>query len=631
MATHCFRSPDMASYVVGTGWQTFQDLSLQTYDKAVEAFESMASFYIPPIPPLSITYDLEGYVPGAINLPAAPTRTISAFTMPQLPATVSLGISALTLAGPAPAEPETNLVYVPPGGDPGDFTQTAPDSTVVLEDNPLPDEPDWEALLPVTPELEDLADLLPAVPTLAVVPFEGVRPDLDFGEPALTFGFTETEYSSTLLDAVRSRLVTQSQGGTGLPPAIEQALFDAARRRVDGNLAALVQGVAEDFSHRGFSEPAPQMAGRMMQVRQTAANESNALSRDLMIRATDLEREQLRDFVAQGIALEGVMIGAHMQREQRTFEAARYLMQATIDLFNARLAKVAAAASLYETDARVYRERLQAEIAKLQLYRDQLEGLRIRGELNEQKVRIYAEQFRAVMAMVEIYKASVQAVESRNALNVQRIEAKRAEVQVFSEQVKAYEAQWNGYGKRVDAQLGVLRGQELVVQSYATKAGVWQTKNNVAIEAHRSEIAAADLRLRGYLADLERYGKQLAGETGRMGAESNALAAEASVFEAGGRVAVLANDAENRSFELRLKAAEIEGNLTLESARGNLMLGLERSKLILSSLDGIARVASQLAASMASAVNLSASINSSSSDSVSCSENFSFTGEIADA
>jgi hypothetical protein len=202
---------------------------------------------------------------------------------------------------------------------------------------------------------------------------------------------------------------------------------------------------------------------------------------------------------------------------------------------------------------------------------------------------------------------------------------------VFAERVRAYEAEWTGYGKRVDASLGVLRGQELTMQTYNTMVGAWQTKNQVGIEAHRGEIAAADLRLRGYLGDLDRFGKQLAGETGRMGAESNALAAEASVYEAGGRIAVLANDAENRSFELRLRALEAEQNLQLESSRANLTLGLERSKLVLNSLEGLARVASQLAASMASAVNLSASISASDSNSHSCNESYTFSGEIADA
>jgi hypothetical protein len=627
--SYCFVNPNLADQIVGTGWSTFQDLSLRTYDVAVDAFRDMSNFYIPPNPPLAITFDLEGYTPGVIALPDAPTRQISAFTMPALPSTVSLAVSPLQLAGPAPEAPAGGAVYVPPSGDPGEFDVAAPDATIDLELISLPDEPDWQSLLPTVPTLLELE--LPDAPTLNLPTFQGVRPDLDFPDPSLTFGFTEAEYSSTLLDAVKARLIAQGQGGTGLPAAIETALFDAARARVDAAIAATVQGVAEDYSHRGFSEPAPILARRMMQVRQQAQSEKGALSRDLMIRATDLEREQLRDFVAQGIALEQVLIASHQQREQRAFEAARYVMQATIDLFNARLQRVLAEASLYETDAKVYAEVLRGELARLEVFRVQLEAERARGELNEQRVRIYAEQYRGVMAMVEIYKASVDAATARNAINTQRIEAKRAEVGVFAERVRAYEAEWTGYGKRVDASLGVLRGQELTMQTYNTMVGAWQTKNQVGIEAHRGEIAAADLRLRGYLGDLDRFGKQLAGETGRMGAESNALAAEASVYEAGGRIAVLANDAENRSFELRLRALEAEQNLQLESSRANLTLGLERSKLVLNSLEGLARVASQLAASMASAVNLSASISASDSNSHSCNESYTFSGEIADA
>lgn len=627
MATHCFVNPSLANYIVGTGWESFHDLALSTYGSAIEAMGTMSEFYIPPAQPLSITFDLEGYTPGEITLPDAPTRTISAFTMPDLPATVSLGVSPLVISGDAPAAPDTPLQYAPPEGDPGEFDVAPPSAEVDLELVAIPDAPSYT--LPTLPTFYELS--LPEPPTLAVVPFEGIRPDTNLTPPALTFGYTPTAYSSELVEAVKARLLVQSQGGTGLPAHIESALFDAARRRLDGGIAAAVQGVAEEFSNRGFAEPAPVMARRMRAVRLAALGETAVLNRDLMIRATDLEREQLRDFVAQGTALEQVLIGEHMQREQLTFEAARYLMQATIDLFNATLAKIQAEAQVYEADARVYRERIQAELAKAELYRAEIEGQKAIGEVNEQLARIYGEQVRGVLAMVEIYKASVSAAEARNGINVQRIEAKRAEVQVFAERVRAYTAEWEGYGRRVDAKLGVLRGQELANQVYATQVNAWGTKQNVSIEAHRGQIAAADLRLRGYLADLERFGKQLAGETGRMGAESQALAAEASVYEAGGRVAVLANDAENRSFQLRLQAAQVESELTMEASRANLTLGLERSKLALSALDGIARVATQLAGSMASAVNLSASISASDSRATSCSESFSFQGDISDA
>lgn len=626
MASKCFLNPTLADKIVGDGWDSFHDLALKTYDVAITNMGKLANFTVAVPPNLSISYDLGGWQPGVFVAPDAPTASISAFTVPPLPADISVSVPSVVTAGPAPTEPETKIIYTVPGGAPGDFTVAAPDATLDLTFVDAPAAP--VLVLPALPHFYDLN--LPAPPTLTIPTFAGVRPDLNFSVPALTFAFTEQVYDSDLLEAVKARLLFQSQGGTGLPANIEQALFDNARRRIDGAIAASVQGVAEDFSNRGFAEPPPVMARRMREVRQAAQNETAQIGRDILLRATELERDQLNNFVVQGIALEQTLISAHLQREQRTFEAARYVMEATLKLFDAQVAKANVAATLYQAEAAAYRELIGAEIAKATVYKTQVDAQAAVGQVNEGLARTYAEQVRGVLAMVEIYKASIEAVHEQNAINTQKIEAKRTEITLFAEQAKAYETQWSGYGKKVDANLGILRGQELAVNAYGTTVSAWNTKNQVAIEVQRSELAVADLRVRKYVADLERFNKQLSAEAARTGSEVEVFKAETAVYSAAGQIASAASAAADRSFELHLTAAKTEAELLLAAGKENLNLAIEESRLVLEALRGITQTATQLASSMASAVNLSASISASDSNSHSCSENLTYTGEIAD-
>lgn len=626
MSSKCFLNPNLADKIVGDGWDSFHDLALKTYDVAITNMGKLASFKVEIPPNLSISYDLAGWQPGVFVAPDAPTVALSAFTVPPLPAEFSVSVPSFVSPGPAPEAPVTNIVYQVPGGEPGDFDVVAPTVNLDLQFTDAPAAP--TLVLPALPAFYALD--LPAPPTLTIPTFQGQRPDLNFDVPALNFAFTEQPYDSDLLDAVRARLLFQSKGGTGLPAVIEQALFDNARRRIDGAIAATVQGVAEDFSNRGFAEPQPIMARRMREARQVAQNATAQIGREILLRATDLERDQLNSFVTQGIALEQVLISEHMQREQRTFEAARYLMEAGLKIFDAQVAKANVAATLYQAEASAYRELIGAEIAKANVYKTQIDAQAAIGQVNEGLARTYAEQVRGVLAMVDIYKASIEAVREHNNINMQKIEAKRTEITLYSEQVKAYEAEWSGYGKKVDANLGILRGQELAVNAYATTTSAWNTKNQVGIEVQRSEIAVADVRMRKYAADLEAFGKKLTAEAARSGNELEALKARVAVYTAQGQMATAASAAADRSFELHLTAAKTEAELLLEAGKANLNLAVEESKLVLEALKGITQTATQLASSMASAVNLSASISASDSNSHACNENLTYTGEIID-
>src|SRR5690606_31362653 len=118
-------------------------------------------------------------------------------------------------------------------------------------------------------------------------------PGIDVPELDLSWNFTPEQYVSTLLDGVKSRVETMLQGGTGLPAWAEQALYERADEREQGNELRALQEVDEEFADRGFTEPNGMLHKRVRQVRQNSQNQRNELSRKILTDAIQLEIENI--------------------------------------------------------------------------------------------------------------------------------------------------------------------------------------------------------------------------------------------------------------------------------------------------------------------------------------------------
>jgi hypothetical protein len=631
MTTDCAPVLSYADLIVTDTFPTLKAYANDAYQKAMTAAQVLYDFEIEPIP-LTVDFHVPqvgiGFTP-----PPAPTRVVDDFTLPDNepedfePTDIAVDDSFM---GPVPREPDAaDFVYREPGGEPGALTVDDPGTPPVLADVTLPTAPtDLEDDFPERPEFYELT--IPEPPTLLLdtIEFEGERPEFDFDVPPQTFAFVETAYSSQLLDDVTAQLSTMLQGGTGLPAAIEQALFDRSRGREDLAAAKLVQEATEEWSHRGFEEPPGMLTERLLQVRQANQNAVLSLNRDLTIRVHEVEIENLRFAVVQCIALEQVQITAHLAREERRFQAARYLYDSALAVFNARVALHNARVQAYQVDAQVYRERLQAELTKVEAFRAEIEGQKAIGEINKALAERYEIEFRGVLARVEIYVAQVNAARVQIEANGQRIEAYRALVQAFGERVRAYEAQWNGFRAQVEARLGSVRAAEISAQNYATRVRAWGDKANVAAERARTEVAIEEMSLRAWDGTLRKWLARVEAERTRIGAQVSALGADATVYGAAGQLAIAASAAVDRHQETEIARARTEGELYLRQGEIRLQQHVQINSLELEALRGAAQTVSQQAASSLAALNVHAGVSSSASNSTSCSHSTSLTGEL---
>lgn len=564
------------------------------------------------VPLLSVNVQYTSPVASApaFTLPSAPNDPNVNIQIGSAPTAPAVSSVAPINVGPAPtfsgSEPSLNFP-----SRPGPLAVPSPGAAPTLTDIVLPEEP--TLLYPDAPTLREV--VLPELPDVVYPEFVAELPVLDIEIPTIGITYNETPYTSLLLSETTARIRTMLQGGTGLPPDVENALFDRAKARLDITSMRAMQEVVEQWSSRGFAEPGGELSSRMREIREQNRDATNNLNRDILIRVHEVEIENLRFAVQQGVALESLLINYAAGYAQRALQAQQLMAQVAIDVFNARVNLYNAQLVGYRTQAEVFRAQIEAERSKIELYRAQIEGAAAISSLNESEVRIYAERVRALQATVDIYEAQIKAVNAQVEADQARVEAYRATVQAFGEQVNAKRAEFEAYGEEVRAQTGVVQAYEASVRAFAERTRAYQIGVEAQAISKRVEIDAARLQIEAFQAEVQGYRESVNAEVSKTQAALNLYDGQSRIFTArlGAESARVESTA--RQFQVEVENARNSANIALQNATSNAENALRAAQIALEALRTQATVASQLAAGALSAVNMGASISGQSSDS----------------
>ena len=580
-----------------------------TWDASFNADGSLSGFVRPTRPVLTpiTTVDLSGSVPDA------PTFSLNPIVLDTAPAEPS----ALSNF------PELDLSVNGPDSIGADRPGSAPE--LVIPDAPT--EPGLNSYdSPVLATIDDVA-----TPEIDIVAFAELAPEFDAPPPNEVIDFVEEPYVSQLLDGIKSR-ITAMLAGQGLPPEVEDQLYSRLVDREEDSARGLLQAINEDFASRGFeAEPNGMLARRRTEVRVENARKRAGHNRDVYIQAQTVAVENVRLAVSSGIQLEGTLIQAHMQVEQRKFDLAVKTKDVAIAVFNAYVSSFNAQVQAFNARIAAYQAYNDGQKVRAEIYRTQVEAAKLKGDMNLQLVQIYEAQNKAELAKVEVYKAQIDGFRARIDAARAKLDGYRGEVDAYRAFVEAYKTEWDAERVRIEAQ--VQRGEiyKTIASVYASRVGVWQTKGEAKIQENRAQLASIQAfmqqhegQIRAVLARLEASKTNLQAQVAQQdaavrvyqidaGVESTAVDADTRVYQA-------QSDRENQRLQIRLKDAELQ--ITQLNQRANLLLR---------AMESASNASSQLAASAMSAVNFSAGVSSSASRGESCSTAFSYSGEIADA
>lgn len=577
----------------------------------------------------TVTYNPEGFLPRferpeRPTLPAFPQVTVAERDVPDLEPV------ALRELGEAPAEPDLSpYLDTAPPTPPNAPMPTAPaDIDVVLDPITMPDRPAF--VLPTKAELYALD--LPEVPELVLPEFDGQRPQFALEAPEDgRLAYVETAYRSDLLDAMKAKLGELMQGQLGLPLVVEQAMFDRGRAREDRASRKLLQEVDEAMASRGLTVPNGLHARALREAHTANRDATHGLNRDVTIRTAEMAVEGLRFALTQGMVLEQTLIQQNEALNERALRVALAARDYAIQRFNALVGYHNLQWQAYQTDAQVYRTRIDAKLSELEILRAKIEQQRLVGEVNKTLVEQFEAEYRGLQALADFYRTDVEAAKARGEINVQRIQAAELLVRRFATQMDAWGKQHDAYGKEVEAWLGRTRIAEVLAGVFATRMRAYQTKGEAYFNEGRFKIERNQQVLEAFRAALASDDQRLRAQLGNVDAIARRAAAEAVLYQADAGVAQAESAAYDRTAQLKIENERNRVQAALQQAELSMQQMLKIADLLSQILRDKANVLGQLVASSQSGVNYGASLSGSLGTSFGYGKSFSYSGDTADA
>lgn len=457
----------------------------------------------------------------------APTITPTFAVGPSAPAIATTAAPSLITftwnaptTGPTPISATLNIdPYLPAtfdktppalafGAAPAAFTDVAPPAPGITYPS-----------FPVEPTVS-----LPAAPDLLSIQtyqFGGVNiPSLVDNTPVLTivdpqvFAYTPGQgFTSALLTQTLGILSSRLNGGTGLNPAVEKAIWDRGR---DREAKSLADGLAEvdRMASLGYQLPPGPWLDARIKLQTEFAAQSYGYSREVMIKQAELEQDNLKSSLSQAIDLEGKLIDQYNQIEQRVLEGVKYATQAGIETYNAKVEAYKAYVSAYQTKIAIYEAQIKGELAKVQAYQSAVEAERAKAEINQALVQSYKVKTDAALAVIELYKAELAAVQTK-------AEIEKLKIEVYGEQIKAF-------GSKINAYTAAVEGYKGSIQAEATK----QTAFTSQVEAYSAQVSAQakviDAKISEYKGKIEAKMQEYEGFKATVSAESERVRGIAS-------------------------------------------------------------------------------------------------------
>lgn len=426
-----------------------------------------------------------------------------------------------------------------------DFDKAAP--TLTIPDAPsgaLPTAPVAPAISdPVIPSAPDItfpvAPLLagitfPDVPSVSIPTFNTTLPDdSDLLVPSNNFTFFEVQYQSALLSGLQAKLLADlTNGSYGIDPNDEALLWSRAREREVELASADMDEAFVQTAARGFPLPPGDLNVVLQRARQQLADKVSSISRDIAIKRGDLYVQARQFTIEQVKGVEQILIGFHNSIMERSLNAAKATLDASIEIFKAQVTRYNARLEAYKSEAQVFEARIRAQLALVEIYRTTMEGKRIESEVQRNIVSLYTAQLEAVNTVVSVYKTRLEAASIQAGIERIRLDSFRALIDAYTSQVSAKVAEFNMYDARIRGETSKMQAYQVEVQAYATKVSGAKTKADILVARLQSEIAAAQQKVDVFKARIEGYRADLQGQTSNVTAILSAYGGDVELFKA---------------------------------------------------------------------------------------------------
>lgn len=543
-----------------------------------------------------------------------PDLTPITFTMPPTPTPFNGSLSVDDIL-PEPFDGEAPVLNFGPAPEQDyGLAPTAPGVSLVYE------EPTLSVSLPAPPNL--LA--------ITVKPFGGIDiPSIDFTIPELTAIAPSVQqyipgekYTSSLLTYLAQTLQNRIQnGGTGLPPAVENALWDRGREREARTMRDQLDDL-DRYEGLGYALPPGVWLDARLKVATENAYANMGLSREIMIKMAELEQANILKALDGSIALESKLIDYANQIEQRAFEAVRYATEASIAVYNAKVQAYAAYVDAYKAKVAIYEAQVRAELAKVEGYKAEISAEQAKAEVNNALVNQFKVLTDAALSNIDIFKARIEGIRLK-------AEIEQLKVAIYGEQVKAYNARINAYTATVEGYRAVVSAEATKQEAFKAEVQAYAVQVDAAAKVIDAKISEYQALLAAKTAEYDAFKAQVQGETSRVQGQSTIEQSKAEIYKADVQAASSYNEALTQQWEAQIRLASAQAEIGITAAKANADQYIAIQSIVTDATKAAAQVQAQVAAAAIGTVNYSRNFSEQNSTSESIGASASLSAQFS--
>jgi len=582
----------MANYIFGDSSQV-QFIATETILAAEGYINKLGNLALQLQPPVINPVFPVNTIPPAISVPPVPATQTIVWTAPTVPApfTGSLDVRSL-FPGPLTATPPTLNFPTPPL--PG-FGNVPPSPAVQLDFT----FPSLDLSLPSPPSLLNLSVVPFAGLLMPTAPSQNI-PQLTIAPPGIIPYTPGARYTSALLTDLEAQLDARIVSGTntGLPPAVEQALWDRGREREYRSQADALAELDGRMEALGYAFPPGVWLDARIKLQTETQYTVAGFNREVMIKQAELVQSNIIAALAEAVRLETMQVGYTNQIEQRIFESTKYATEAGIAIYNAQVHAYTAFLEAYKTKVQIYDAQVRGAIATVEVYKTQIQAEELKARINTELVQQYKVTVDAQLALVEVYKAEISAIQIQ--ADIQKIK-----VQIFGEQVRAYASSVNAFTAQVEAYRAQIQSQQALEEVYKTQVDAYSAIVGAAMKEAEALISQYRGAIEEKTMEYEAY-KSIAieqAEAAKAIAQSNQSVA--AIYSATVQGTSAYNETLTKAWQVALDEAERVTEIGVQAAKANAELYMTVRSLALDAAKVGAQVNAQLGAAALGAINWS--------------------------
>ena len=499
----------------------------------------------------------------------------------------------------------------------------APDTTVTLNPVEIPAAPSTE--FPDAPVLSEL--IIPEMGEMSLPSLDAEPPDIADPEDVAGLDFSLETYTSDLITDIEATVLSMLRGGTGLDPAVEQAIYDRAdlKQKQDDELA--LDEVRNRFAATNFGLPTGAQNAAEMQVAKDIKDRSSVLTIEVAIKQAELEQGNRQFAVEQGMKYEELMRSFFISQQTLTLNAASEVYKSAIAIAEAKEKSNRFLLDKYKIAVDVFVRLMEAEAVNLDIYKAKVEGVRVSAEVQKQIIDIYEAQVSAQEAKINVFKLQLEAAALVSQIEQLKVETLKVQADVYGALVNGEKAKAEAYkagveGARVEAQIvgEEVNAYRASIEAALAKAQAQQIKVN-------ADLAVEQLKLQSKTNEVEVFKASVTGAVSTAQVQSEQVKTQADVAKTQMQLQASSAEVQARGITAEIQAQEANLNANIKKMEMINTHAIQVAGITTDALSGQMNAQMVLAGGALGGINVSSAWNDSTSYQASLGESHHFTEE----